>query len=37
MNGHTYLRSFRVLMLLGMASFFSALFIYSVPQDYQVE
>ena len=37
MNGHTYLRTYRVLMLLGMASFLGTAFLYSVPEDYDVE
>jgi hypothetical protein len=37
MNGHTYLRSYRIIMFLGMASFLATAFIYSVPEDYQTE
>lgn len=37
MNGHTFLRSYRVLMLLGMVSFMTAAFYYSVPHDYDIE
>jgi hypothetical protein len=37
MNGHTYLRSYRVIMLLGMVSFLSTAYIYSVPEDSHVE
>ncbi len=37
MNGHTYLRTYRVLMFLGMASFLYTAFATAVPQDYQTE
>jgi hypothetical protein len=37
MNGHTFLRNYRVLMLLGMISFMGTAFIYSVPDDYLTE
>lgn len=36
MNGHTYLRTYRVLMFLGMASFLYTAFVLSVPADYDV-
>ena len=37
MNGHTFLRSYRVLMMLGMLSFMTAAFYYSVPEDHDIE
>lgn len=37
MNGHTYLRTYRVLMFLGMASFLYSAFVFSVPADHQTE
>ena len=37
MNGHTYLRNYRVLMLLGMISFFATAYLSSVPDDYLIE
>lgn len=37
MNGHTFLRSYRVIMLLGMTSFLATAYIYSVPEDHNVE
>lgn len=37
MNGHTYFRSYRLLMLLGMVSFLATAFIYSIPDDYTTE
>jgi hypothetical protein len=37
MNGHTYLRTYRVLMFLGMASFFYTAFATAVPEDFQTE
>lgn len=37
MNGHTYMRNYRVLMLLGMVSFFATAYLYSVPQDFNIE
>ena len=37
MNGHTYLRTYRVLMFLGMASFLYTAFITAVPEDWDVE
>ena len=37
MNGHTYLRTYRVLMFLGMASFLYTAFVLSVPADFETE
>lgn len=37
MNGHTYLRTYRVLMFLGMASFLFTAFATAIPEDYQTE
>lgn len=37
MNGHTYLRSYRVLMFLGMFSFLGTVFAYTIPDDHLVE
>ncbi len=37
MNGHTFMRNYRVLMLLGMVSFIGSVFIYTVPDDYKTE
>ena len=37
MNGHTFLRNYRILMLLGMVSFMGTAFVYSIPDDYLVE
>lgn len=37
MNGHTFLRSYRVLMLLGMLSFMGTAYIYTIPEDYLTE
>ena len=37
MNGHTYLRNYRLFVLLGFASFFATAYIYSVPEDYKTE
>jgi hypothetical protein len=37
MNGTTYLRSYRIIMFLGMAAFFSTAYITSVPADYDIE
>ena len=37
MNGHTFLRNYRVLMLLGMASFMGTAYIYTIPEDYLTE
>jgi hypothetical protein len=37
MNGHTYLRNYRVLMLLGIFSFLGTAYIYTIPDDYLVE
>ena len=37
MNGHTYLRTYRVLMFLGMASFFYTAYATAIPEDFQTE
>ena len=37
MNGHTFLRNYRVLMFLGMISFMGTAFIYTMPEDFLVE
>ena len=37
MNGHTYLRTYRGVMYLGALCFMGTLFIYSMPDEYQVE
>jgi hypothetical protein len=37
MNGHTFLRSYRIIMLLGTASFLYTAFSYSMPDDWQTE
>jgi hypothetical protein len=37
MNGHTYLRNYGVLMLLGTASFLYAAFVTAIPEDWQTE
>jgi hypothetical protein len=37
MNGHTFLRSYRVIMLLGTASFLYSMFSYTMPDDWQTE
>lgn len=37
MNGTTYLRSYRLFVLLGMATFLATAYIYSVPEDYKTE
>ena len=37
MNGHTYLRTYRVLMFLGMASFLYTAFVTALPEDWQTE
>lgn len=37
MNGHTYMRSYRVIMFLSIASFLGTAFVYSVPDDYNTE
>jgi hypothetical protein len=37
MNGHTYLRTYRVLMLLGMSSFLVTAYLTAVPDDYKTE
>jgi hypothetical protein len=37
MNGHTYLRTYRVLMFLGMASFLYTAFATAIPEDFETE
>lgn len=37
MNGHTYLRNYRLMVLLGYATFLATAFVYSIPEDYKTE
>ena len=37
MNGHTFLRSYRLLMLLGMLSFMGTAFVLTMPDNYLIE
>jgi hypothetical protein len=37
MNGHTYLRNYRLMVLLSYATFFGAVYLYTVPEDYKTE
>lgn len=37
MNGHTFLRSYRMLIPLGMISFMVTAYFYTVPEDYLTE
>lgn len=37
MNGHTYLRTYRVLMFLGMGSFLYTAYATAIPEDFETE
>ena len=37
MNGHTYMRTYRGVMYLGLLAFMTTLFVYSMPEEYKVE